>query len=451
MHYLWLGTVFFILFQLACASIRNITVDDLLGDSTGRTIIYEPQGAWMSGAIGGCPTCSAPISQSASNGTFHGSIFNARNKNNNDNPLTASFTFFGTSVSVNCILSNSLSNPPGNSDMTFLIDGIQAGTFSYSPTGASDFRPSNVFVSKDLPLLNHTLVIQNGRPGGRESLVILDSLTYLVDDDLPTVTMSGTPASGVTSPTATAVSGASTNKSNSAAIAGGVIGALAVVLVVVFVLLYLRHRRNQHRSNVPLSTSILSPLGRIGRLWSAVQQPPKPPPDMAPVPFPTPTPRVTRNPRPRPPPLAPPATAPSESRMSRISFNANMLVGRFQRRRPPPPAITTRQVANPNPSASAPHSLPVTPALPSSNPILRPPSAQPPPEPHNVVTSIQEWQRRTLEETANQPVIHPLDMSEVDLSSHYDESSVSGPPPPPAPPPPRSPQPPQRRFTVMNN
>ncbi|KAJ6501427.1 hypothetical protein C8R47DRAFT_1193235 [Mycena vitilis] len=444
MHRLWLGTVFS-LFQLACASIRNITVDDSIADSNGNTILYEPPNAWMSGAIGQCPGCLTPNPQSAYSGTFHGSIFNAKNKNNDDNTLTATFIFLGTSVSVNCILSDSLSNPPGNSNMTFLIDGVQAGTFSHAPTGAADFRSSTVFISETLPLQKHTLTIQNGWSGGPRSLVILDFLTYLVEDDPPT--MSGTPGYGVTSPTA--VSAVSTKKTNSAAIAGGVIGALAVVLIIVFVLLYLRHRRNQHRSNVPLSTSILSPLGRIGRLWSAVQQPPKPPPDMAPVPFPTPTPRFTRNHRPRPPPLAPPPTAPSESRMSRITFNANMLVGRFQRRRPPPPAITTRQVANPNPSASARNSLPVTPALPSGNPILRPPSAQP--EPHNVVTSIQEWQRRTLEETANQPVIHPLDMSEVDLSSHYDESSVSGPQPPPAPPPPRSPQPPQRRFTVMNN
>jgi hypothetical protein len=211
--------------------------------------------------------------------------------------------------------------------------------------------------------------------------------------------------------------------------------------------LYIRHRRMQHRSNVPLSTSIFSPIGRIGRLWS--QGPPKPPPDMAPVPFPSPAHHVSPTPSPLPPP--PPAPSPNvRSRISRISFNADLLVGRFQRR-PPPPSITTRQALDPR------LSVPASPALRSGNALLRPPSAQPELRPPSAqpemsrVASIQEWQRQMLEETANQPVIHPLDMSEVDLSSHYDESSISGPPAPPPAPLPRSPQPPQRRFTVMNN
>jgi hypothetical protein len=98
-----------------------------------------------------------------------------------------------------------------------------------------------------------------------------------------------------------------------------------------------------------------------------------------------------------------------------------------------------------------PGTVPASPALLSGNPLLRQASAQP--EANNVVASIQQWQRRTQEETANEPIpiIHPLDMSEVDLSSHYDESSLSSPPAPPPAPPPRTPQPPQRRFTVMNN
>lgn len=131
--------------------------------------------------------------------------------------------------------------------------------------------------------------------------------------------------------------------------------------------------------------------------------------------------------------------------MSIISFNPNLLVDRF-RRRPPPLPLSVHQ---PPAMGAAGLGVPASPALRSGNPLLREPSAQP--EPHNIVTSIQAWQQRTLEETANQPPIHPLDISEVDLSSHYDESSTGGDPPPAPPPLPRSPQPPPRRFTVMNN
>ncbi|KAJ6569559.1 hypothetical protein B0H19DRAFT_1257186 [Mycena capillaripes] len=439
------------LFQLALASTVNITVDDEFGDPNGNKIDYQPPKAWVQGAIGGCSDCPLPSIPStiAYNNTFHGSLFNQNNNKaskQNQTPFTATFTFFGTYVSVNCIVSDSLQPPVGTSDMTFFIDGVQAETFSHTPTGSSTFQLKTVFVSRPLSLQNHTLIIANGRVGGGNSLAILDSINYSIENNLTSSpTSMYQPATTIAS-----VQGALNKKSNTAAIAGGVIAALAALLLVALTLLYIRHRRNQHRSNVPLSTSILSPFGRIGRFLSGVQGPPKPPPDMAPVPFPSPARHISPSPSPSPSPrpAAPPPPSVG-SRMSRISFNANLLVGRFQRR--PPPPITTRQVSSPGAahlSVPVPVSVPVSPALPSGNPLLRQPSAQV--EPHNVVTSIQEWQRRTLEETANQPIIHPLDMSEVDLSSHYDESSISGPPPPPAPPP-RTPQPPQRRFTVMNN
>ncbi|KAJ7171743.1 hypothetical protein C8R43DRAFT_1120126 [Mycena crocata] len=437
MCFLWLVIVLS-LFLLSSA-LNIITVDD-----SASEIIYEPPNAWMLGAIGGCSGCLAPSPQFASQNTWHGSLFNPGNHRHDNNvPLRATFPFFGTSVSVSCILSNSLDNPVGTSEMAFTIDGIRVGVFSHTATGASGFVLNNtVFISGTLPLQNHTLVIQNGKSGGGPSLVILDSITYSVDT-VPSAPLSRNPVASSSATPAGNVRAAKTSP-NAAPIVGGVFAALAVLLLLGLAFLYVRHRRNQHRSNVPLSTTIVAPIGRIRNLWSG--GPPRPPPDMAPVPFPTPAQHlpVSISPSPRPPPPAP-APNTSRSRISRISFNANLLVGRFNRR-PPPPAISTRRQAPDVRAAGL--SAPASPALLSGNPLLRQPPAQP--EPHNVVTSIQEWQRRTLEETANEPVIHPLDMSEVDLSSHYDESTVSS-PPPPAPPPPRSPQPPQRRFTVMNN
>ncbi|KAJ7239012.1 hypothetical protein B0H12DRAFT_1237683 [Mycena haematopus] len=447
MRFLWFTAVFS-LFQLASAVIVNITVDDQNGGPNGSQISYQPPNSWIQGAIGGCNNCQPPpISDLAYMNTFHGSLFNQDNTgHSHQSPPFATLVFFGSSVSVNCILSNSLSIPAGNSNMTFSIDGIQRNTYDYTPLGSSNFQPTTVFSSGPIGLANHTLEIKNGAVGGGSSLVILDSITYSFDD-LTSASSSSVPLGASSTSTSSNSKLGAAKSSNTAAIAGGVIAAVAVVLLVALAFLYIRYRRNQHRSNVPLATSILSPIRRIGSLW---QGHPKPPPDMAPVPFPSPAPHISRHPSPRPPALVsvPPPAPSSGSRISRISFNANLLVGRWNRR-PPPPAILTRQPPNtPNTHLS----VAASPALLSGNPLLRPPSAQPQPEP-NVVASIQQWQRRTQEEMANEPIpiIHPLDMSEVDLSSHYDESSISSPPAPPPAPPPRLPQPPQRRFTVMNN
>ncbi|KAJ7037471.1 hypothetical protein C8F04DRAFT_1092574 [Mycena alexandri] len=445
MRGLWLATLSLLqLGQYAAAVLVNTTVDDLNPGPQGNSVVYFPAGAWVSGAVGGCTDCDPlALSGIAYMDTFHGSLFNQKNKANQLTLPTATLTFFGTSVSVNCILSNALSNPPGTSDMTFTIDGVQAGSFTHSPTGAPGFQSSTVFISDPLLPGTHTLVISNGRPGGATSLTILDSVEYSYDD-LSSTSGVAAPASSATT-TVNPVGAA--KSSNTAAIAGGVVGALAILLLVALVLLYIRQRKNAHRSNVPLA--ITGPIDRLRCLWSG-QGSSHPPPDMAPVPFPSPAPHASFSPAPRPPPPSTPPTSmslspgapPASRRTSRISFNANLLVGRFQRR-PPPPAISTSPSAFVQPGTttaarrlSAPHSrAPV--------PTSAPPA---------VVSSIQAWQRRTQEETAHEPapIIHPLDMSEVDLSSHYDESSISSPPAPP-PPPPVQVQPPQRRFTVMNN
>ncbi|KAJ7151653.1 hypothetical protein C8R46DRAFT_1197971 [Mycena filopes] len=444
------------LLQLVAATLVNVTVDDLNGGSTG-IISYFPDGAWISGSVGGCSDCRPlAISGIAYMDSFHGSLFNQKSKGNQMNPPTATLTFSGTSVSVNCILSNGLSNPSGSSDMTFILDGVQAGSFLHTPTGAPGFEPSTVFVSTSLLPGTHTLLIKNGRPGGGSSLTILDSISYSFDDLTSTTSVVAAAATGSSDSPAANTVGATTKTSNAGAIAGGVIGALAIVLLVALALLYIRHRKNQHRSNVPLVTSLSGPIDRLRCLFSAQGSSSRPPPDMAPVPYPSPATNAAFSPAPRPPPPStPPPTSLSSgppaprSRASRISFNANLLVGRFQRRPPPPSAFVSPGGGGPvSRHLSAPHPHPAAPASPGPVPLVRQTSAPP-----AVVSSIQAWQRRTQEATAREPapIIHPLDMSEVDLSSHYDESSISGPPPAPPPPPPVPAQPPQRRFTVMNN
>ncbi|KAJ7674450.1 hypothetical protein B0H17DRAFT_1334889 [Mycena rosella] len=431
----WLASVLSLF--LLCSA-KTIIIDDQAGDPTnGNTITYTPTNLWISDAIGGCSGCPGPSPDLAYMNTWHGAVFNSQNKNRNAPSLTASVNFYGTSVWVTCIMSNSLTTPIGTSNMKFFLDGADVGNFSYNPTGAGGFVPNTiVFTSEALNLTWHTLVIENGVSS--TSLTILDSISYSTPDDAPPAIGSAPSEAVLKSP------------SNVAAIVGAVFAILAVLLLLGLAFLYVRHRQNKHRSNVPLSTTMAAPLGRLRSLWSA---PPRPPPDMAPVPFPSPVQHVSRPPAPAPspspspsprPPPATPASPPSRrSRLSRMSFNPNLLVGRLHRARAPPAPITTLQ---------PPDTRAASPALRSGNPLLREPSAQV--EPHDVMTSIQQWQLRTLQEAASQPPIHPLDMSEVDLSSHYDSTGggdSSAPPPPPPAPPPRSPQPPQRRFTVMNN
>ncbi|KAF7340188.1 hypothetical protein MVEN_01937400 [Mycena venus] len=241
---LWLASVLS-LFQLTVGVIVNTTVDDQNGGPDGNKILYLPDTGWLQGGIGNCGSClPPPVSNFAYMNTFHGSLFNQRNQENtSQSPPTATLVFFGRSVSVNCILSNALSNPAGTSDMTFTIDGIQASTFSHTPAGNSDFQASTVFISEPLQLGNHTLVIQNGRTGGGSSLVLLDSVTYSFDDLSTTSTSAVTELSTSATPSGIPSSiGVTAKRSSTATIVGGVVGALAVAILAIL-LVWLRFRR----------------------------------------------------------------------------------------------------------------------------------------------------------------------------------------------------------------
>lgn len=155
--------------------------------------------------------------------------------------------------------------------MTFDIDGVQMGEFSYAPTGSSVYKANwTVFSAGSLALANHILTIKNGHTSGGSSLIILDSIIYSADVDLFTTASSATTSSSsaTSAPSAPTVgSGALTAKrTNTAAIAGGVLAAMAVLLLLGLAFLYRRHRQNQHRSNVPLTTSI-TPISRMRSIW----------------------------------------------------------------------------------------------------------------------------------------------------------------------------------------
>ncbi|KAJ7630396.1 hypothetical protein FB45DRAFT_915386 [Roridomyces roridus] len=429
---------FLLLFIFFALPTLSTTIDDQSGDpSTGNIVSYSPSSAWMLGAIGDCSDCDLPSPGDAFLHSYHGSFFSSQGGGKHSpppTPPTATVTFTGPAVAVICILSDSTSNPNLPSNLLFDIDGVQQGSFTHTPTGSAQFLfNQTVFARNNLTSGTHILTIQNGLVNV-PSLVMLDSVIYgdgagVVFSPTSSSTESSSPTSAPGTSSSTTPVGALAKHPNTAAIVGGVVAALAVLLLLGVAFLYMRHRRNVQRADATQP----APAGWFNGLWSS--NCPRPPaPDMAPVPFTdTRPPPSVPVPTSRSPPSAP-RRSPS-SRLSRISFNPNLLVDRFRR---PPRIVTPAE----RPSA------PPSPALRSGNPLLNVPASN---APLDRVVSIQEWQRRTQEATANEPPIHPLDMSEVDLSSHYDESSTGGPsaPPIPPPPPPQTPQP--RRFTVMNN
>ncbi|KAJ6521153.1 hypothetical protein DFH09DRAFT_1426074 [Mycena vulgaris] len=214
---------------------RLITIDDANGDpSNGARISYQPPTSWINGAIGGCPGCAGPSLQIAFMNTWHGSVFNGKNKTGAASPPTATMFFFDTVIDLDVY--------SGTSDMTFFIDGVPADTFSHAPTGAPGFLANvTVFTSQPLPLQNHTLGIQNGSSG--PSLVILDSITYASGDGgSPTASTTGTSSTG---PSGIPVpQSGEPHTSRTQAILGTVLS-VGVVLALALLFLWFRRRRSR--------------------------------------------------------------------------------------------------------------------------------------------------------------------------------------------------------------
>lgn len=79
----------------ASAALVNVTVDDTFGDpSTGKQVVYSPQGAWQPGQF--CTTCTAhPDKSLAFNGTWHDSTFNDAGLPGTTQLPVATFSFVG--------------------------------------------------------------------------------------------------------------------------------------------------------------------------------------------------------------------------------------------------------------------------------------------------------------------------------------------------------------------
>lgn len=84
----------------------------------------------------------------------------------------------GSAVYVVCILTGTSTNPNGNSDMVFFLDGVQVGSFQQGPNGNPAYQFNSVVYSSDsLPMESHNITLVSGMLGER-ALVLLDRIIY---------------------------------------------------------------------------------------------------------------------------------------------------------------------------------------------------------------------------------------------------------------------------------
>ncbi|KAF7306537.1 hypothetical protein MIND_00445000 [Mycena indigotica] len=220
------------------AALVNVTIDDELGDTlTKAQIIYSPIDAWdtRTSCKANSPTCAArPDDTKLVGGTWHESTFSRASSNKHPNvPSTATAAFNGSAVYVFCAIPRTSFAPNGNIQLTFYIDGVQAGQFSRMATSSTGFDYNvPVFVLEQLTSAPHTLTIQNGIQGGADSLMILDSIVYTVDSDHQAQGLNAAKSTkGISSATM--------------AVVGVLVFAVLVMLALLAVFLIRRHRKRR--------------------------------------------------------------------------------------------------------------------------------------------------------------------------------------------------------------
>ncbi|CAL1696646.1 unnamed protein product [Somion occarium] len=241
------------------AILVNVTVDDSGPDPiTGTQIVYAPPNTWSIGS--NCSGCVAhPDPNAVFDRTWHEGTFSP----GASNILTATFTFQGSALYVNCILSPNLDE---NSDMSFFLDGQFVGSIPYG---------------------NHTFTLQNGRIGGATSLVLLDSIVYSYDpSQIPASSLTGsilsssslltamstqssTSTTSSISPDTTEVSSVSgsttrplSSKTRTIAIVVSVVG--GSLLIAALVAFFLWRRRRYRRYALPVEMVSTTDTSQIG-------------------------------------------------------------------------------------------------------------------------------------------------------------------------------------------
>ncbi|EKM60264.1 uncharacterized protein PHACADRAFT_132766 [Phanerochaete carnosa HHB-10118-sp] len=167
----------FIYFISASRALTNVTVDDQGADPTSTYGMSYTFG-WSTGQT--CSGCQAqPNPAKAHNGTWHDTTYDPSIEGRNT-PQNATFDFTGSAIYVYGILSHSKTSPISSADISFFIDRVKKGNFTFTPTSSkSAYTYSQLlFAAEGLDEASHAFMLQNGRIGGPISLVLLDYLVY---------------------------------------------------------------------------------------------------------------------------------------------------------------------------------------------------------------------------------------------------------------------------------
>ena len=84
----------------------------------------------------------------------------------------------GIAVYVLCIITHSDVSPDGNTDIVFLLDGVQVGTLEQPPTNDTTYLYNQVVFSQTgLSSQSHTIRIEVGH-NDTKALILLDRIIY---------------------------------------------------------------------------------------------------------------------------------------------------------------------------------------------------------------------------------------------------------------------------------
>lgn len=117
----------------------------------------------------------------------------------------------GSAVYVYCIISHSSSDPDGESDLQFMIDGDIVGSANITPTGSSTYSYNYLVYSGQFPTGQHTLTVINGQDGGPRSMILLDYIVYTNGSDSDFTSSSSSSSSISTTTMTHTSSGAATD------------------------------------------------------------------------------------------------------------------------------------------------------------------------------------------------------------------------------------------------
>ncbi|KAL5512944.1 hypothetical protein ACEPAH_3342 [Sanghuangporus vaninii] len=202
----------FLALQVALAA--DVYVDDNDG-----SISYAPGDSWAQGD--GCGPCAlSPSSGSAYDGTWHDTTYYP-----SGSARTITFRFTGIGISAYFIVPDRAQGSASvDTSLTFTLDGSQAGTYTHSSSGSSDFLYNQrVFSSSGLSNGDHTLVVSAGATSdGGSTAVLFDYFVYTTQDELSTTvaapTSSSTQNSTPSSSQAPATSSSSENSGSSSSL-----------------------------------------------------------------------------------------------------------------------------------------------------------------------------------------------------------------------------------------